>query len=121
MPEHTSTLAWHTQHAQVVDFARILAAADVLTSAPDVLDYLASPDAFAREHDRWTRSGRPRPPCVDDPAEARILGPASPVAATLRSRHRAAGTAWRAFCDLLDESDHSFRPLHLAAGRRPLQ
>lgn len=122
MPQPTSAPAWHIQHAQVLDFARILAAADALTSAADVLDYLACPDTFTREHDLWAQAGRPRPPCVDDVAEARTLGPSSPAAAGLRSRHRAADTAWRAFCDLLDESAHTGRHLHLAAtttARRP--
>ncbi|AGB27364.1 hypothetical protein Mycsm_07271 (plasmid) [Mycobacterium sp. JS623] len=112
MPEPTTAPAWHIQHAQVLDFGRILSAADTLTSAADVLDYLTTPDAFTREHDLWTQAGRPRPPCVDDLTEARTLGP-GPAAAALWSRHRAAGIAWRAFCDLLDESAHTGRPLHV--------
>lgn len=112
MPEPTTAPAWHIQHAQVLDFGRILSAADTLTSAADVLDYLTTPDAFTREHDLWTQAGRPRPPCVDDLTEARTLGP-GPAAAALWSRHRADGIAWRAFCNLLDESAHTGRPLHV--------
>ncbi len=109
---------WHTHHAQMFDFARILAAAGILTSAADVLDYLASPNAFTREHDLWTQSRRPRPPCADDLTEARTLGHTSPAAAALRSRHRAAGTAWDAFCELLDAIDRTGRPLHLLVDLR---
>lgn len=105
--------AWHTHHAQVLDFAHVLTDAGALTTAGDILDYLADPSAFARDHDLWTRSGRPRPPRVDDLAEARTLGHASPRAAALRCRHQAAGAAWDVFCGLLDEVDRSGRPLHL--------
>jgi hypothetical protein len=104
---------WHTEHHQVLDFARILAAAGTLTTATDALDYLAGPHRFDPEHALWIRSGRPHPPSADDLAAARMLGRTSPQAIALRRQHQAAGAAWDAFCDLLDGFDHSGRQLRL--------
>lgn len=109
------------EHDQVLGFARILTTADVLVTAADALDYLADPHAFDREHDLWTRSGRPQPPCADDLAAADMLGERSPQALALRQRHRAAGAAWDAFCDLLDNFDRTGRPMRLTAGRTRIE
>jgi hypothetical protein len=67
---------WRADKVQVLDFARILADTDVLTSATDALDYLAAPHRF--DHALWARLGDPRPPSTDDLDEARLLGRTSP-------------------------------------------
>jgi hypothetical protein len=69
---------WRADKVQVLDFARILAATDVLTSATDALDYLAAPHRFDRDHALWARLGDPRPPSTDDLDGARLLGRTSP-------------------------------------------
>jgi hypothetical protein len=68
----------------VLTFARILAAADALESARDVLDYIAAPGKYDPEHDLWNRTGCPRPPSADDTAQARSLRLNSPQAIALR-------------------------------------
>jgi hypothetical protein len=113
MTDHTPAPAWSTDHDQVLGFARILTAAGVLESATDVLDYLEAPRTSDREHDLWTRAGRPHPPSDDDIAEARTLGANSPESIALRQRHQAASSAWEAFCDLLDDFHHTGRPARL--------
>ena len=104
-------LPWHTDNHQVLDFAAVLTAAGTLTTARDALDYLDSPHRFHPEHALWTRCGRPRPPSPDDLANARQLGRTSPQATELRRRHHTAAATWDAFCALLDEFDHTGRPL----------
>ena len=107
-----TTPAWHTDQQQVLDFARILAAADAVTTAADALDYFERPHRFDPEHSLWTRSGRPRPPSADDLHAAALLTSTSPLAVALHRQHRATNTAWDAFCELLDALVHTGQPLH---------
>lgn len=104
---------WYAEHRQVLDFARVLAAADALTTATDALDYLAEPHRFDRDHTLWTQLKHPRQPSTDDLDEARLLGPTSPRAVALRQQHQAASDSWDTFCDLLDELQHTGRALRL--------
>jgi hypothetical protein len=115
------TNPWHAEHRQVLDFARILAAADVLTTATDALDYLAEPHHFDTDHTLWTQLARPEPPSTDDLAEARLLGHTSPRAIALRRQHQAVGATWDTFCVLLDELARHGRPLRLVATSRDPQ
>jgi hypothetical protein len=103
----TTAATWHEDPAQVLGFARILTAAGALESAPDALDYIASPGKYDAEHDLWTRSGRPHPPSTDAIVQARALGLNSPQAITLRQQHRAASTTWDAFRDLVEAYHHT--------------
>ena len=82
------TTTWYTEHRQVLDFARILADAAVLTSATDALDYLAEPQHFDTEDTLWAQLAHPRPPSTDDLDEARLLGHTSPRAIALRQQHQ---------------------------------
>ena len=107
------TTTWYTEHRQVLDFARILADAAVLTSATDALDYLAEPQHFDTEDTLWAQLAHPRPPSTDDLDEARLLGHTSPRAIALRQQHQAAGATWDTFCVLLDELGRAGRPLRL--------
>lgn len=111
MTDPTDAPPWHTIHRQVLDFAAVLTAAGTLTTARDVLDYLGSPHRFHPEHALWTRCGHPQPPSPDDLAQARQLSRSSPQATELRCRHHTAAGTWDAFCALLDEFDHTGRPL----------
>jgi len=104
---------WHTEHRQVFDFARILAATGVLATATDALDYLAEPERFDTEHTLWIQLAYPQPPSADDLAEARLLGLTSPRAIALRRQHQAAADTWETFCVLLDELGSTGRPLRL--------
>jgi len=113
MTEPTITSPWYAEHDQVLDFARILAAAGTLTTTTDALDYLDDPHRFDTEHALWTRSGCPHPPSADDLAAANMLGRNNPQATALRQQHQAAGAAWDAFSALLDGFDHTGRPLRL--------
>lgn len=104
---------WHTEHRQVLDFAHILAATGVLTTATDALDYLVEPQHFDTEHTLWAQLAHPQPPSTDDLDEARLLGHTSPRAIALLQQHQAAGATWDTFCVLLDELGRYGRPLRL--------
>lgn len=108
---------WYAEHRQVFDFAHVLAAADVLTTATDALDYLTQPQHFDAEHTLWAQLAHPQPPSTDDLDEARFLGRNSPRAIALRQQHKAASDTWHAFCDLLDEIDRTGRPMRLIGDR----
>lgn len=107
------TPPWYAERRQVCDFARILADADVLTSATDALDYLDEPHHFDTEHTLWAQLAHPQPPSIDDLNEARLLGHTNPRAIALRQQHQAAGATWDTFCVLLDEVGRTGRPLRL--------
>ena len=107
------TSPWYAEHRQVVDFARILAAAAVLTTATAALDYLAEPQHFNTEHTLWIQLARPQQPSTDDLDEARLLGNTSSRATALRQQHAATAATWDTFCVLLDELHYTGRPLRL--------
>lgn len=104
---------WYAEHRQVVDFAHILAAAGVLPTASDALDYLDEPQRFDTEHTLWAQLAHPQPPSTDDLDEAHLLGHTSPRAIALRQQHQAADATWDTFCVLLDELGRTGRALRL--------
>jgi hypothetical protein len=58
----TSDVAWLTDYRQVVEFGRVLDAADEFDSNADrVFDYFEGPHKWAPEHGWWVALDRPRP------------------------------------------------------------
>lgn len=65
-PRTPADTGWFADYSEVVTFGHILAYADALDTAPEVLEYFDRPWKWTPEYEAWARHGRPLEPGADD-------------------------------------------------------
>lgn len=101
---------WYASSKEIISFAKILVAGEVLLSADDAIEYFEEPWNRTHEFDMWEHAGRPRPPSTADLAEARMCG-SGPRADELNQAYSEAGQKWDAFVVVLDAYEYGEAPL----------
>jgi len=61
-PRTPADTGWFADYSELLSFASILVAADILTDVGDVLHYFEKPWSRDPEHEAWIASGRPVEP-----------------------------------------------------------